>query len=89
MQAMQYVIVPQALRAAMPALISRAILQFKNTSLAMAVGVGELSYQALDLENETYRTFATFGASSIFYVAGSSLIILIGGRIAARYSAGK
>ena len=51
----------------------------------MAIGVMELTYQAREIENETYRTFATFGAATLMYLLGSFLIMLIGSRIYARY----
>ena len=85
LQCMRFVIVPQAVRISIPPLVGRALLLFKNTSVAMAIGVMELTYQAREIENETYRTFATFGAATIMYLLGSFLIMLIGSRIYARY----
>ena len=85
LQCMRFVIVPQALRISIPPLVGRALLLFKNTSVAMAIGVMELTYQAREIENETYRTFATFGAATLMYLLGSFLIMLIGSRIYARY----
>lgn len=85
LQCMRYVIVPQAVRISIPPLVSRALLLFKNTSVAMAIGVMELTYQAREIENETYRTFATFGAATIMYLVGSLLIMFIGWRVNARY----
>ena len=82
---MRFVIVPQAVRISIPPLVGRALLLFKNTSVAMAIGVMELTYQAREIENETYRTFATFGAATLMYLLGSFLIMLIGSRIYARF----
>ncbi|MEQ4619379.1 MAG: amino acid ABC transporter permease [Corticimicrobacter sp.] len=86
LQTMRYIIVPQALRISTGPLISRALLLFKNTSVAMAIGVVELTYQAREIENETYRTFETFGAATVLYLCGSFLIMLIGMRIQARFA---
>ncbi|CAB3625873.1 amino acid ABC transporter permease [Achromobacter pestifer] len=85
LQCMRFVIVPQAVRISIPPLVGRALLLFKNTSVAMAIGVMELTYQAREIENETYRTFATFGAATIMYLLGSFLIMALGSRIYARY----
>lgn len=85
LQCMRFVIVPQALRISIPPLVGRALLLFKNTSVAMAIGVMELTYQAREIENETYRTFATFGAATTMYLLGSFLIMALGSRIYARY----
>ena len=81
LQCMRFVIVPQALRISIPPLVGRALLLFKNTSVAMAIGVMELTYQAREIENETYRTFATFGAATIMYLLGSFLIMAFRSRI--------
>ncbi|MBJ7264971.1 MAG: amino acid ABC transporter permease [Burkholderiaceae bacterium] len=86
LQCMRHIIVQQALRHAVPALIGRALLLFKNTSVAMAIGVAELTYQAREIENETYRTFATYGVATLLYLAGSFLIMFIGSRIHARFA---
>ena len=85
LQCMRFVIVPQAVRISIPPLVGRALLLFKNTSVAMAIGVMELTYQAREIENETYRTFATFGAATIMYLLGSFLIMAVGSRVYARY----
>ncbi|AEE66577.1 amino acids ABC transporter permease [Bordetella pertussis] len=88
LQCMRHVIVPQALRISIPPLVGRALLLFKNTSVAMAIGVVELTYQAREIENETYRTFATFGAATLMYLLGSFLLMFIGSRVYARYNIG-
>ncbi|THT99383.1 amino acid ABC transporter permease [Lampropedia puyangensis] len=88
-QCMRYIIVPQALRIAIAPLVSRALLLFKNTSVAMAIGVVELTYQTREIENETYRTFATFGAATILYLCGSFLIMFIGSRVYAHFALNK
>lgn len=85
LQAMRHVILPQALRAAIPPLIGRALQQFKNTSLAMAVGVMELSYVAFEIENETYKLIPTFGTSTALYLSGSFVILWVGGLLYKRY----
>ncbi|CPM17342.1 amino acids ABC transporter permease [Bordetella pertussis] len=54
----------------------------------MAIGVVELTYQAREIENETYRTFATFGAATLMYLLGSFLLMFIGSRVYARYNIG-
>jgi polar amino acid transport system permease protein len=85
LQCMRYVIVPQALRISIPPLVGRALLLYKNTSIAMAIGVVELTYQAREIENVTYRTFVTYGTATVMYLAGSFLIMFIGGRVAAHF----
>ena len=63
--ALRYVMLPQAIRIAVPAMINQTVFLFKNTSLAMAVAVGELTYRLHELENATYRTFEIFMYSDL------------------------
>jgi polar amino acid transport system permease protein len=63
LQAMIYVILPQALRIVIPPLINQTLLLFKNTSLAMAIGVGELTYRTREVESYTFKTFEAFAVA--------------------------
>lgn len=80
---MRRVIVPQALRNALPTLVSQTLLLFKNTSLAMAIGVAELTYRTREIESATFRTFEIFAASTLIYLL-ISLGIMWGGAILVR-----
>lgn len=77
-QTMLHVVLPQAVRVAVPALINQSLILFKTTSLAMAIGVAEMTYASRQIENETYRTFETFTIATIFYIAVSFCIMLTG-----------
>jgi polar amino acid transport system permease protein len=77
-QSMLYVILPQAIRVSVPALINQALILFKTTSLAMAIGVAEMTYSSRQIENETYRTFETFTLATAFYMVVSFGIMLTG-----------
>ena len=50
-------ILPQALRIVIPPLINQTLLLFKNTSLAMAIGVGELDLSHARGRQLTFKTF--------------------------------
>lgn len=71
-QTLRWVILPQALRVAWPPLLGQYLNTIKNTSLAMAIGVMELSYRARQVEAETLLTFQAFAVATLAYV----LIIL-------------
>jgi polar amino acid transport system permease protein len=77
-QTMLYVVLPQAVRVAVPALINQALILFKTTSFAMAIGVAEMTYASRQIENETYRTFETFTVATTFYMLFSFAIMLTG-----------
>lgn len=84
-KSMRYVIVPQALRISLPPLISRTLLLFKNTSIAMAIGVAELTYVTTELVNDTYRTFLFFGIATVLYLVGTFLIMTVGSWLSSKY----
>jgi polar amino acid transport system permease protein len=85
MQTMAYVVLPQALRAALPALVNNSLLLFKNTSLLMAIGVAELTYATRQIEGQTFRTFEVFTIATVVYLAISLVIMAVGHVLEERY----
>lgn len=82
---MRFVILPQALRNAIPPMVNHAVLLFKNTSLAMAIGAAELTYVTRQIENETFLSFESYFVATIVYLGLSLVIMLCGARIATHY----
>lgn len=74
LRSMQYVILPQAVRITIPPLINQFLNLAKNSSLAMTIGVMELTYQARQVESYTFKGFEAFSAATVVYV-GISLVI--------------
>ena len=68
------VVVPIMLRNVLPALGSTFIGLFKDTSLAAAIAVPELTYQARKINVESFRVVETWTVTSALYV-GTCLII--------------
>ena len=85
LQTLRYVLLPQAIRFVVPSLINQSLTLFKTTSLAMAIGVAEMTYASRQIENETYRTFETFAVASCFYLVVSFTIMLAGTLYNRRY----
>ncbi len=85
LRTMRFVILPQALRIAVPPLINHTVLLFKNTSLAMAIGVDELTYATRQLENYTFRTFEAYLIASVGYLALSLALMAAGEAISRHY----
>jgi len=83
--ALRYVMLPQAIRIAVPAMINQTVFLFKNTSLAMAVAVGELTYRLHELENATYRTFEIFMFGTVIYLVFSFSLMGLGAWFSRRY----
>ena len=84
---MTYIVLPQAFKAALPALVNNTVVLFKNTSMAMAIGVTELTYVTKEIDNATFLTFQTYTVATLFYVGGSLCIMLAGEHIARRLQA--
>lgn len=82
---MRYVTVPQALRISVPPLLNRSLILFKDTSLAMVIGVTELTYQVKAIENLTFRSFEVFAISTLIYLACSLLIMGLGAWFGKRF----
>lgn len=78
LQTMRLVILPQAFRHALPPIISQSLSLFKNTSVAAAIGVGELMYRAREITTETFRVFEAFSVATAVYFTGSILIVSLG-----------
>ncbi len=68
LQAMRYVIAPQAVRIAFPALGNNLVSLVKNSSLVSAIGMVELMFVANDISFNNFRTFEIYGATAVLYV---------------------
>ena len=73
-QAMRYVILPQAFRIIVPPMISQALNLVKNSSLCMTIGVAELTYMARQIESYTFRGFEAFTISTLIYLCISLVV---------------
>jgi len=77
-QVLRHIVLPQAVRIALPTLLGQYMNILKNTSLTMAIGVAELSYTARQVEAESFRTFQAFAVATMLYVAAIAVIESIG-----------
>jgi polar amino acid transport system permease protein len=76
-RSMRYIILPQAVRITIPPLISQFLNLVKNSSLAMTIGVAELTYQARQVESYTFKGFEAFTAATVIYIAMSLIITAV------------
>lgn len=88
LQTMSYIVVPQALRLSVPPMVNHSLLLFKNTSIAMAIGVHELTYQTRQIDSDTFRTFEVFLVATGLYLVLSFIIMFVGNLIERRVSMG-
>ncbi len=76
--AMRHVLMPQAVRNAVPALVNHSVSLFKNSSLAMAIGAAELTHAVKELESRTFRAFESYLIATVVYLLISLLIMGVG-----------
>ncbi len=74
LQGYRYVILPQALRIVIPPLISQALNLIKNSSLCMVIGVGEMMYQAVQIESYHAMPFEAFTVALMIYLMISLVV---------------
>ncbi|RZA35811.1 MAG: amino acid ABC transporter permease [Lysobacteraceae bacterium] len=74
--AVRLVLLPQALRAATPPLLSQTVNLWKDTSVATVIGAAELMYQAARVETASFRSVEAFSFATLAYVSVSLLISL-------------
>jgi glutamate/aspartate transport system permease protein len=66
-QGMVYVILPQALRNMVPALVTQMIVLFKDTSLASIIGYVDLTKAAQIVNNREIRPFELYLFIAVVY----------------------
>lgn len=81
---MRRVILPQALRVAIPPLVSGTVMLVKTTSLAMVIGVMELTYVTKEVASGTFRIFETYGISTAMYVLVALALLFTGSWLSQR-----
>jgi polar amino acid transport system permease protein len=84
LQIMSKVVLPQAFRIAIPPLLNQTLLLVKNTSLAMAIGVIELTAAGREIESTTFRTFEAYAVVAAIYLL-LSLAIMAAGALLQRH----
>jgi polar amino acid transport system permease protein len=83
LQTSRLIVIPQAVRIALPMLINHTVLLFKGTSLAMTIGVAELTYVTREVETSTFRTFEAYAIATVVYL-GISIVLMVAGALAER-----
>ncbi|MBT2523085.1 amino acid ABC transporter permease [Arthrobacter sp. ISL-28] len=66
---LRFVVIPQGLRIALPALMGFAILIFQATSLCFTIAVPELLSQAYSIGSSTFKYFSVLALAGLLYAA--------------------
>ena len=75
-QVYRYVVLPMAYRIIIPPLTSEFLTIFKNSSIALTIGVLELTAQARQISEYTFRTFEAFTVATAVYVLITLTVIV-------------
>lgn len=84
LKSFRLVVLPQAVRIALPTFVNHTVLLFKNTSLAMAIGVAELTYVTREIESNSFRTVEVYFLATMVYLLISLVIMAAGSRLEQR-----
>lgn len=74
-QIYRHLLLPVALRYALPPFTSELLNTVKNSSLALTIGMLELTGQSRQIESYTFHGIEAFTAATLVYVAASLLIL--------------
>ena len=82
-QAYRYVMLPQAFRIVLPPLTSEFMNIIKNSSVALTIGLVELTARARSMQEFTFQVFEAFTAATTIYIL-VTLIVVFGMRFLER-----
>jgi glutamate/aspartate transport system permease protein len=82
-QVYRYVLLPVAFRIIIPPLTSDFLGVFKNSSLALTIGVLELTAMTRQIEEYSYAGFEAFTAATVLYI-GVTAIVMVAMRMVER-----
>lgn len=85
-QRVRYVILPVLFRIVLPSLTSTLISLFKDTALAAAIGVPELTYGARWINVNTFQVLETWTVTAAFYLIASYAIAIVLRQVERRYA---
>lgn len=85
MLTMRRIVLPQALRTALPPLTNEAITMLKNTSLVSVVAVPDLLRAGMDIMTWRANTFSPFAGVALFYLVMTLPLIALNSYLEARW----
>jgi glutamate/aspartate transport system permease protein len=76
-QAYRYVILPQAFRIILPPLTSEFMNIIKNSSVALTIGLLELTGRARAMQEFSFRVFEAFATATVIYLLTNLVVVLL------------
>ena len=75
------VVLPQAFKISIPALVNQFIISIKDTSILSVIGLAELVNKAKTYVGKSYEFFATYIFVALFYLIIISILMVVSARI--------
>jgi len=76
-QTYRYVILPQAFRIILPPLTSEFMNIIKNSSVALTIGLLELTGRARAMQEFSFKVFEAFTAATVIYLVTNLVVVLL------------
>jgi glutamate/aspartate transport system permease protein len=83
-QTYRYVLLPLGFRIIVPPLTSEFLGIFKNTSIALTIGVMEITAASRQIESYTFQGYEAFAAATALYLSISLVLLFLMRRLEAR-----
>ena len=75
-QTYRYVVLPMAFRIILPPLTSEFMNIIKNSSVALTIGLLELTGRARSMQEFSFRVFEAFAAATAIYLLANLVVVL-------------
>ena len=76
-QTYRYVVLPQAFRIILPPLTSETMNVIKNSSVALTIGLLELTGRAKAMQEFSFRVFEAFATATVIYLLTNLVVVLL------------
>lgn len=83
-QTYRHVLLPLGFRIIVPPLTSEFLGIFKNTSIALTIGVMEITASSRQIESYTFQGYEAFAAATVLYLSIAMLLLFLMRRLEAR-----
>ena len=74
-QSYRYVLLPMAFRIVLPPLTSETMNLIKNTSVALTIGLVELTAAGRSMQEYTFQVFEAFTAATVIYIVVNLIVV--------------
>jgi polar amino acid transport system permease protein len=80
------IVLPQAMRAILPALANQSISVIKGTAVASVIFVNELTFRSQQIVGQNFKFFTVFAAAGIIYLVMTSAVAILQRHLERRFN---